>query len=74
MARIRGGAYQAYFWIALVGLIWFTLRFFRLFPKTQPFRLGPFKRPPDAVLLAGLLGVFVVANLAVALILGGLFG
>ena len=74
MARIHGGAYQAYFWIALVALIWFTLRFFRLFPKTQPNRLGPFKRPPNAVLLAGLVGAFVVLNLAVASILGGLFG
>ena len=74
MARIHGGAYQAYFWIALVALIWFTVRFFRLFPKTQPFRMGPFKRPPDAVMLVGLLGAFVVLNLAVALILGGLFG
>ena len=74
MARIHGGAYQAYFWVALVGLIWFTVRFFRLFPKTQPFRMGPFKRPPDPLMLAGLLGAFVIANLAVALILGGLFG
>jgi fumarate reductase subunit C len=75
MARIRDSAgYQAYFALALVGLIWFTVRFFGLFPKTQPFRMGPFKRPPDAVMLAGLLAAFVVLNLAVALTLGGLFG
>jgi fumarate reductase subunit C len=74
MQRIHETGYQVYFWLALVGLIWFTVRFFRLFPKTQPFRMGPFKRPPDAVMLLGLLGAFVVLNLAVATILGGLFG
>jgi fumarate reductase subunit C len=74
MTRIGSGAYRAYFWVALVALIWFTVRFFRLFPKTQPYRIGPFKRPPDAVLLTGLLGAFVVLNLAVAVILGGVLG
>jgi fumarate reductase subunit C len=71
LGRIHGPAYQVYFWLALVGLVWFTLRFFRLFPKTQPFRFGPLKRPPVPVMLAGLVGAFVVLNLAVALILGG---
>ena len=74
MTRIHGAAYQAYFWIALIALIWFTVRFFGLFPKTQPFRLGPLKRPPDAVMLAGLLGAFVALNLVVAVILGGVLG
>lgn len=74
MSRIHGGAYQAYFWVALIGLIWFTVRFFGLFPKTQPFRFGPLKRPPDAVMLTGLLGAFVALNLIVAVILGGVLG
>ncbi len=74
MTRIHGGAYQAYFWIALIGLIWFTVRFFGLFPKTQPFRFGPLKRPPDAVMLTGLLGAFAVLNIVVAVILGGVLG
>ena len=70
-ARIHGGAYQAYFWLALVGLTWFTLRFLGLFPKTQPFRMGPIKRPPVPLMLAGLYGAFVVLNLLVVAILGG---
>jgi fumarate reductase subunit C len=74
MTRIHRPGYQVYFWIALVGLIWFTVRFLSLFPKTQPFRFGSLKRPPVPVMLAGLYGAFVVLNLAVALILGGLFG
>ena len=74
MTRIGGGAYQAYFWVALIALVWFTLRFLGLFPKTQPFRMGPMKRPPVPVMLAGLYGAFVVLNLAVAVILGGVLG
>ena len=74
MTRIHGGAYQAYFWIALIGLVWFTVRFLGLFPKTQPFRMGPMKRPPVPVMLAGLYGAFVALNLVVAVILGGVLG
>jgi fumarate reductase subunit C len=74
MTRIHGGAYQAFFWIALIGLVWFTVRFLGLFPKTQPFRMGPMKRPPVPVMLAGLYGAFVALNLVVAVILGGVLG
>ena len=48
-----------------------AIRFFSLFPKTQPFRIGPFKRPGDGVLVGGLYAVFVVATLVVAAILTG---
>lgn len=71
LERIHGVGYQVYFWFALVGLVWFTLRFLGLFPKTQPFRMGPMKRPPVPVMLAGLYGAFVALNLVVAAILGG---
>ena len=56
---------------ALVGLTWFTFRFFRLFPKTQPPKLGPLPRPPDSVFLLGLGGAFFVATTLAALVLGG---
>ena len=56
---------------ALVALTWFTFRFFRLFPKTQPSKLGPFPRPPDVVFLIGLGGAFAVATTLAALVLGG---
>lgn len=71
LARLGSPLYQAYFWLALVGLVWFTLRFLGLFPKTQPFRFGSIKRPPVPLMLAGLYGAFVVLNLLVAAILGG---
>jgi hypothetical protein len=62
------------FVLALLGLVWFTLRFLGLFPKTQPFRFGPLKRPPVPLMLAGLYGAFVALNLVVAVILGGVLG
>ncbi len=71
MRSLGAAGYKLYFVIALVGLVWFTLRFLGLFPKTQPFRMGPLKRPPVPVMKAGLYGAFVVANLLVAAILGG---
>lgn len=64
-------AYVLFHVVALAWITWFTLRFFRLFPKTQPFRMGPIKRPPDAVMVTGLTGAFVVVTLVVVLVLGG---
>jgi hypothetical protein len=63
--------FLAFHAFALVALTWFTFRFFRLFPKTQPPKLGPLPRPPDVVFLLGLAGAFTVATVLVALVLGG---
>jgi fumarate reductase subunit C len=63
--------YVIYHALAFLWLSWFILRLFRLFPATQPKRIGPFKRPPDAVLVAGLSGAFVVVTLALVAILWG---
>jgi hypothetical protein len=64
-------AFLAFHAVALVALTWFTFRFFRLFPKTQPTKLGPLPRPPDSVFLLGLAGAFTAATLLTALVLGG---
>jgi hypothetical protein len=58
---------------ALVALTWFGFRFFGLFPKTQPARIGPFPRPPELFFSLALNGAFVVASLVVMLVLGGFF-
>jgi len=64
-------AYLVYHVLALVGIVWFTLRFFRLFPKTQPPRIGPLRRPPDAFFRVALNGAFVVVTLGLVLVLWG---
>ncbi|MAE96670.1 MAG: hypothetical protein CL910_18640 [Deltaproteobacteria bacterium] len=56
---------------AFIGLTWFTLRLFRLFPATQPYRIGPLKRPADAVMVAGLYGLFFTVLAVGTLFLGG---
>jgi len=63
--------YLAYHVLAFVGLVWSTLRFFRLFPKTQPPRIGPAPRPPDAFYAVALNGTFVVVSCIVAAVLWG---
>ncbi|HEX2485588.1 MAG TPA: hypothetical protein VHQ66_09820 [Myxococcota bacterium] len=67
----RHPLYIVFHAFALVALTWFTFRFFRLFPKTQPPKLGPLPRPPDAVFLIGLGAAFTVSTLLVGLVLGG---
>jgi hypothetical protein len=56
---------------ALLALTWFGLRFFGLFPRTQPPRIGPFPRPPDLFFRLALNGAFALVSLAVVLVLGG---
>ncbi len=66
--------YIGYHILALVALVWFTLRFFRLFPKTQPPSLGPAPRPPDAFFLYALNGAFAVVTAGLSLLLWGAIG
>jgi fumarate reductase subunit C len=71
LADFGNPLYLAYHVVALVGLVWFTLRFFRLFPKTQPPKIGPAKRPPDAFFAVALNGAFVVVSLVLVAVLWG---
>jgi len=55
----------------LAAIVWFALRFFRVFPKTQPPMIGPFKRPPDAFFAVAFGVAFTLATAIASLILGG---
>jgi len=70
----RHPLYLLFHLVALLAITWFGLRFFRLFPKTQPPRIGPLRPPPEPVLLFGLRGAFTLASLLAALVLGGAIG
>lgn len=63
--------YVLFHTIAFIWLVWVALRFFSLFPKTQPFRMGPFQRPADGVLVGGLYAIFAGATVVVSAILVG---
>ena len=57
--------------LALVGVIFVGVRFFWLFPKAQPPRIGPVKPPPDAVLMAMLYSLWIGITLVMSWVLAG---
>lgn len=59
--------------VALGVMVWFAVRFFRLFPKTQPPRIGPFPRPSLGLFAVALNGGLVVATALLVVVLGGIW-
>ncbi len=57
--------------LALVGVIFVGVRFFRLFPKAQPPRIGPVRPPPAAVLTGMLYSVWIGTTLVMTWVLAG---
>ena len=57
--------------VCFVSVIFVGVRFFRLFPKAQPPRLGPAKPPPGPVILATLYAAWIGASVVFAAILAG---
>ena len=66
--------YVAFHLLTLVAVCFVAVRFFRLFPKAQPPRIGPLKPPPGPLIHAMLYVVWLGFTLVFATILaGGLF-
>jgi fumarate reductase subunit C len=66
--------YVAFNALALLSVVFVGVRFFRLFPKAQPPRIGPAKPPPQPVILGALYAVWIAATLLFAAVLaGGIF-
>ncbi|MDH5567633.1 MAG: hypothetical protein OEY15_13285 [Myxococcales bacterium] len=66
-------SYVAFHVIALISVVFVGVRFFRLFPKAQPPRIGPVKPPPQPVILGFLYAVWIgVAGLMTAILAGGI--
>jgi fumarate reductase subunit C len=59
--------------VALVAAIFVGIRFFRLFPKSQPARIGPAKPPPRPLLHAMLYAAWGAVTLALLVVLGGIW-
>ena len=61
--------------LCLASLIFVAVRFFRLFPKAQPPRIGPAKPPSGPVIHGMLYAVWIgVSVLFVAILVGGISG
>ena len=73
-AQLAHPLYVAFHALSLVAVIFVGVRFFRLFPKAQPAKIGPAKPPPRPVLHAGLYVAWIAVSGALALVLaGGIF-
>jgi fumarate reductase subunit C len=60
--------------VLLAAVIFVGVRFFRLFPKSQPAKIGPAKPPPRPIIHAMLYAVWIAVSGGLALILaGGIF-
>ena len=74
LESFRNPLYIAFHALALAGVIFVGVRFFRLFPRAQPPRIGPLRPPPAPVITAMLYGAWVgVTALFAAILAGGLF-
>ena len=74
IASFGSPLYIAFHLLALVGVCFVAIRFFGLFPKAQPPRIGPAKPPPAPVLLAMLYGAWIgITAVLAAILAGGLF-
>ena len=71
IARLYNPFFIAFHFLALVSVIFVGVRFFRLFPKAQPARIGPAKPPPAPVILAMLYAVWIGLTVVFSLILSG---
>lgn len=60
--------------VCLAAVIFVGVRFFRLFPKSQPAKIGPAKPPPRPILHAGLYVLWIAVSGGLALVMaGGIF-
>ena len=72
--QLQNPLYIAFHVLGLVSVVFVGVRFFRLFPKAQPPRIGPAKPPPQPVITAGLYGAWIgITVLLSAILAGGLF-
>ena len=71
MRQLRHPLYVAFHALALVSVVFVAVRFFSLFPKSQPAHIGPAKPPPQPVILAGLYAAWIGVSAAVTLVLAG---
>lgn len=72
--QMQHPAYIVFHLVSLVAVVFVAVRFFSLFPKAQPPRIGPAKPPPQPLILAGLYGAWIAVTALMFLILtGGLF-
>jgi fumarate reductase subunit C len=72
--QLANPIYVLFHLVSLVAVLFVGVRFFSLFPKAQPAKIGPAKPPPAPVLTAMLYGAWIVVAGGLAIVLaGGIF-
>ena len=71
MASFRHPLYLAFHAAALAAVVFVGVRFFSLFPKAQPPKVGPLAPPPTPVITAGLYAAWIGVTVVLVAILGG---
>ena len=70
-SELQNPLYVGFHLLALLSVLFVGVRFFRLFPKAQPPRIGPDKPPPHPGILGGLYAAWLGVTLLMAAILSG---
>jgi fumarate reductase subunit C len=71
LASYRSPLWLLFHALALASVVFVGVRFFGLFPKAQPARIGPAKPPPRPLLHAMLYAAWIGATVLLCAILGG---
>lgn len=71
LQRLESPLYILFHAVSLAGVCFVGVRFFGVFPKAQPPRIGPAKPPPAAVFLVGLYGAWIGITVVLSAILSG---
>jgi len=69
--RLRNPLYIAFHAVGFAGVCFVAVKFFSLFPKAQPPRIGPLKPPPQPVLMAMLYAAWIGVTVVFGAILSG---
>jgi fumarate reductase subunit C len=74
LSQFANPLYVAFHVLTLISVVFVGVRFFRLFPKAQPPRIGPVKPPPQPAIMGLLYVVWIgVAGAMAAILAGGIF-
>ncbi len=73
-SQLANPIYLAFHVLCLAAVLFVGARVFRMFPMTQPARIGPVKPPPGPILHAGLYVAWLAVGGGLAVVLaGGIF-
>ncbi len=71
MASLESPLYVIFHALAFASVVFVAVRLFRLFPKSQPPKIGRFRSPPQPVILGMLYAAWIGVSLLMTAILAG---